>query len=116
MSAYNLPERHTIGEFIAAVLAIDNAKEAREFFDGHVAWIQRSIDAGTWTSTYSAEAAARANLGWCFGEGMAADRIRMWVEVCGASHPVFGSMSTPPSPKQALDAGIKQACTGEGSR
>lgn len=80
----------TIGDFVRAVLTIDNEQDAARFFRGTVAYIQDQIDAGTWKSRSTAEEAARSNIGWCYGEGMASKRIEMWVKACGASHPIFG--------------------------
>jgi hypothetical protein len=85
--------KHTIGDFVRAVLAIENVDDARRFYLGCVAHIQAQIDAGTWQSgtTANAEEGARSNIGWCYGEGMSPERCRMWVEACGAVHPVFGA-------------------------
>ena len=91
MSDYGLSERYTIEDFVCAVLAIDNEDDAAKFYAGHVAHIQRTIDKGEWNSSSTAEEGAKSNIGWCFGEGMSDERRAMWVKVCGASHPVFGT-------------------------
>lgn len=98
-----LEDKHTIGELVNTVLKIDNATDAKSFYDWSVDWVQRQIDAGTWKSDYNAVNATRANIGWCYGEGMSKDRIAMWVEACNASHPVFGQVL--PSPQEAIDSG-----------
>lgn len=81
---------HTLGDFIRAVLAVDTPEHAKAFYAGCVAFIQDEINAGTWRSRHSAEDAARANIGWCFGEGMAPEKIAMWTATCQAAHPIFG--------------------------
>ena len=97
MSDYGLSERYTIGDFVRAVLAIDNEDDAAEFYAGHVAHIQRTIDKGEWNSSSTAEEGAKSNIGWCFGEGMSDERRAMWVKVCGASAtPCSGQKFLPP--------------------
>lgn len=96
-------EHHWIGDFIRAVLAIGTPEDARRFYEGHVAFIERQIEAGTWTSPCTAEVGACVNIGWCFGEGMAPERIAMWQKVCQAVHPIFGTIM--PSPAEALMEG-----------
>lgn len=104
-----LPPEHTIGDFISAVLSIDNERDAQRFYDWYVGHISGEMAAGLWEDQGTAEDAARSNLGWCFGEGMASERQAMWVRVCGASHPVFGTMATPPTPEEWLEAGRRLA-------
>lgn len=98
-----LPFRHTIGDFVRTVLAIDNEQDAKSFYDWQVQWVQGQIDNGTWKSDTTAEQAAKMNIGWCYGEGMSPDRVQMWVKVCDASHPIFGI--TTPTAEQAFEAG-----------
>jgi hypothetical protein len=98
----------TIGDFIRAVLRIDNPEDARRFYQGCVAYTQAQIDSGKWEARHTPIEAANANIGWCFGEGMAPERITMWREVSGACHPVFG-ISLPSSPQAAFDAGVQHA-------
>jgi hypothetical protein len=80
----------TIGDFVCEVMAIDNEVTAQKFFEAEVALINAQILAGTWKSRCSAEEGARANIGFCFGEGMASERVQMWIKVCDACHPWFG--------------------------
>ena len=80
----------TIGDLVYAILAIDNEQDMSVFFADHVAEIKRQIQAGTWESDLDAIGGARANIGWCYGEGMKLERIAMWKRVTGASHPIFG--------------------------
>jgi hypothetical protein len=77
----------TVGDLMDAIWSVDNEEDARLFYAGHVANIQRQIDAGVWESQYSAEEGARADIGWMYGEGMTADRIAMWRRATGAEHP-----------------------------
>lgn len=96
-----LPEGvHTIGEFISAVFSVENAEDAKEFYDGYLEYLHKLPELEG-----DPERIARSNIGWCFGEGMASEKIRMWNEVCGASHPVFGTGI--PSAEEALKAGMK---------
>lgn len=96
---------HTIGDYIRAVLAIDNEGDAGRFYRGELAFVQRQMDAGKWEGKGTATQAAHANIGWCFGEGMIPERIAMWGRVCDASHPVFGTVM--PSPEVALKMGCE---------
>lgn len=88
------------GDFITAVLAIDDTDDARRFRDGYL-----EIMAADGVSPERAQELASANIGWCYGEGMAPERVVMWRATTGAVHPVFGSMVTPPTPEEALEAG-----------
>ncbi len=94
---------HTIGEFINAVLRVETEAQAKEFYAGYLAY-QSGYHPG---DPKEDERVARSNIGWCFGEGMAPDRVAMWSRIVGASHPVFGSMI--PSPSQAFSLGKKHA-------
>jgi hypothetical protein len=96
------PGTHTIGDFIRAVLAVEDEADARRFFDGYVAWLEAQPDC-----TLPALDVARANVGWCFGEGMAPELVAMWHRLTGSAHPVFGTGK--PSPEQALAAGMNAA-------
>jgi hypothetical protein len=86
-----MPE-FTVGDLMDAIWSVDNEDDARAFFEGHVADIQRQLDEGTWDSRYTPEEGARANIGWMYGEGMAPERIEMWRRVTGAKHPVIPSL------------------------
>ena len=85
------------------MLAVDNEADALALFNQEVQRIQSQIDAGTWESDKDAITATHLNIGWCFGEGMPADRIAMWVKVCGAYHPFFGDK--PPQLEDAIRFG-----------
>lgn len=89
---------HTVADFIIAVTRVTSEEDARAFYEGYVAWLKDRPDLSA-----PAEAVARADIGWCFGEGMCNDSIAMWVRACGASHPVFGQ--TVPSPEEAFRMG-----------
>lgn len=97
---------NTIGNFVRAVLSIDNTEDAARFYRGCVAHVQDQIDQGEWQSSASAVQAANSNIGWCFGEGMAGERIGMWRSVCDAAHPIFGVMM-PGSQTEAFMAGVR---------
>jgi hypothetical protein len=103
-----IPE-FTVGDLMDAIWSVDNDEDARAFFEGHVADIQRQIDGGTWDSRYDAVSGARANIGWMFGEGMSQERINMWTRVTQSAHPVFGSMATRISPEEAFQQGKDMA-------
>ena len=91
---------HTIGDFVGAVLAIKDAADAQRFYSGCVHW--HSIYGQD--DKLTPDAVAKANIGWCFGEGMPSDQREMWIRVCGASHPVFGQSI--PSAEDAFRMGI----------
>lgn len=94
--------QHTIGDLIRAVLAIDDAGRMRDFHAGYVAWLAGQAGCA------DPAAVARANIGWCFGEGMAPARIALWSAVCAAEHPVFGA-APPASPGEVFLAGVSWA-------
>lgn len=94
------PDTFMIGDLVGAIMAVDNADDARRFYAGYLEELQRRDDL-----TRPAEEIVRANIGWCFGEGMPSERIAMWVESTGSAHPIFGTMATPPTPEEALEAG-----------
>lgn len=93
---------HTIGDFYAAVLGIDNADEARRFFDGYVAWME-ALPEDQRDPKRTATDVARINIGWVFGEGMPEERQQMWADAVNATHPVFGAGM--PTPEGAFLAG-----------
>jgi hypothetical protein len=86
---------HTIGDFIGAVMVIDTPENARQFYEGYLTYLENQPD-----RTMPPEAVARANIGWCFGEGLAQEKIEMWIHVCHAAHPMFGT--TKPSTELPL--------------
>jgi len=95
------PGQHTKADFIGALMAIDDSTEALHFYLGYVDWL---------TETYpghDAVATARANISWCFGEGLRSDAQTMWRVVCDAKHPVFGD--TLDSTTDAFQAGVRFA-------
>jgi hypothetical protein len=83
-----IPE-FTTGDLMDAIWSVDNEDDARAFFAGHVADIQRQIDEGVWDSRYTPEEGARVNIGWMFGEGMAPERVEMWKRATGSYHPAL---------------------------
>jgi hypothetical protein len=93
---------HAIGEFVGAVLAIDNEADAAAFAERYLEWLRERPN-----GKYSPEQLLKDNIGWCFGEGMSSDRIAMWNKICGASHPVF--VTQRPTVEQAIEAGFKMA-------
>lgn len=99
---------HTIGDLVRAILAIDNDEDAARLYRGHVEDIQTQMDDGKWEGQGSAVDAAKSNIGWCYGEGMAPERIEMWRRVTGAVHPVFGAQ-IPTDPAEMLAAGRRAA-------
>ncbi len=89
----------TIGDFISAVMAIDNELDAEAFAADYESWSAKNHPKNNATEVM------RSNIGWCFGEGMDKERQKMWVKVCGASHPVFGQAT--PTAEEAFEAGRK---------
>jgi hypothetical protein len=94
-------DNHTIGELISTVLAIDNEKDATKFFQDFLMWAERDTN----SSLYAPLERVKADIGWCFGEGMSPERIAMWRKVCGAAHPIFGTEI--PTAEKAYQMGIK---------
>lgn len=95
---------HTIGDFVNAVFHVLNGGDARLFYDGYLEWMNLRDPAKR--SGQPATEVCRANIGWCFGEGMAPEKIKMWIQVCDASHPIFGQ--TKPSHEMAFELGVEQ--------
>lgn len=102
---YRIPEHRwpelTIGDLIGSVLAIDGVEEAKEYFEHYCLWLANHPN-----EKHTPQEVARMNIGWCFGEGMTDAKRNMWVEVCGAAHPVFGTMATAPTAREAYEAGL----------
>lgn len=93
---------HSIGAFVSAVMEIDNPEDAAEFYAGSLSYYAAG-------GADDPASVAKANIGWCFGEGMASERIAMWQEVCGAQHPIFAYPATGehPTPVEAFEAGMR---------
>ena len=79
------PEKHTIGDFIGAVFAVETEDEARRFHASYLKYLEANPCEG-----HTPAQVASSNIGWCFGEGMSDKQIGMWVSASGAVHPVFG--------------------------
>lgn len=89
----------TIGDFVSAVLSIQEKLEAESFYQDYLSWLKEN-------KSNNSEKIARQNIGWCFGEGMSEDKRQMWISACGACHPIYGQ-STPYTFQEAFEAGIK---------
>ena len=96
-----LRKGHSIGELIRAVFSIYTKEDALSFYEGYVKYLEKFPE-----NKDKAGQIARSNIGWCFGEGMKPDLIRMWSEVCNASHPIFGRVM--PTAEEAFSLGAKQ--------
>lgn len=92
-------ERFTIGDFIYAVLAIEDEATAKTFYEGAVEYYKRFAT----DEHFDPGSVARQNIGYCFGAGMTQERIDMWVRVCQACSPYFGQRL--PSPEVAVQIG-----------
>lgn len=102
----------TVGTLMSAIfvaLTMESIAETEEeraalFYEGYVQWqMEQEPEAGR----EEAERIVRSNIGWCFGEGrMTDEEKRIWHEVVGASHPIFGTAT--PTPEEALKAGIER--------
>ena len=92
---------HTIGALIQSIMEIDTEEDAKEFRDGYTDYLAIKLP------DEDSRTIARSNIGWGFGEGMASERVAMWVKVCEASHPVFGQVK--PTQAAAFQAGIDAA-------
>lgn len=103
-SPHMWPE-HTIGDLINAVLSIHDEAEARWFRNGYMDYLEEQPDLNARGATFVAD----ANIGWCFGEGMAESDRAMWRRV-GASHPIFSSMRSEPTARKAgINASSRQS-------
>jgi hypothetical protein len=96
--------KHIIGDLIRAVLEIDNPDNALKFYNGYLEYLN-DLPEEDKSNDYTMEQIAKANIGWCFGEGMAQNRIQMWNEVTLATHPFFGTIT--PTPHEAFKAGVE---------
>jgi hypothetical protein len=95
----------TIGDLCSAVLEIKDRAKAARFYRGYVRWLRKRRDLEA-----SAENVAKTNIGWVFGEGMSPIHQRMWYEVVGAEHPVFGTTlasNNPPTYTEKLESGMR---------
>lgn len=90
----------TIGDLMEEIHRIDNAAEAKRFYDEYV----QSIVLSAGENVEVAQDTARQNIGYVFGDGMAMDRRKMWTEACGAYHPWF-PLGMPATPELAFEAG-----------
>jgi hypothetical protein len=98
--------RHTIGDFVSAVMKIDNKTDAALFYRGYLEWLSKlPKKEKEGSENLTDEQVAKSNIGWCFGEGMSSKKIEMWNKVTGAVHPIFGTMI--PTPEEAVKAGMK---------
>ncbi|MBU2051259.1 MAG: hypothetical protein KKH61_20120 [Gammaproteobacteria bacterium] len=89
----------SMGEFIRAVLSVNSPEDAKGFYQGYLEYLSKFHK-----TEEEVERVARSNIGWCFGEGMSTEKIKMWSET-GSNHPVFGLSI--PTLKEAFRAGIK---------
>lgn len=93
--------KFTIGALIDATMSIRDPEDAAAFYVGMVEYLNEQPD----LDPRGAEYVAKANIGWCFGEGMYPELKAMWNDVTGATHPVFDMSS--PSATEAFAAGMK---------
>jgi hypothetical protein len=96
-------EKHLIKDLIRAILWIDEETDAKAFFEGYVAYINKTKPIG------EALKVARNNIGWCFGEGMTPEQVLMWRRTCEAAHPMlrYDEDGNPPSPEESFQTGIE---------
>lgn len=87
------------------MLGVETIADARAFHRDYLAYLRATL-----LERDDHEAVARSNIGWCFGEGMGEERLKMWVEACDAAHPVFGQVI--PSPSEALRLGYEYGRSG----
>jgi len=90
----------TFGDILHAVHNIASASEARQFLEDYSAFLE-SKGCG---SKEKCSSIARANIGWCFGEGLSQERIDFWNEAVGAEHPYFGTKK--PTMEEAFEMGV----------
>lgn len=89
-------------QIIDAILRIETADEMRAFYR---AWCEALDQARPDLSPANREAIVRANIGWCFGEGMVPERAKLWHETVGAAHPYGITPET--TPEQAFQLGLR---------
>ena len=95
-----------IRKFVHEVLTINDAYEAKQFFNHRVMWtveLHPEIE--------DAAGAVANSIGFCFAEGMSVERRKMWRDVCGAEHPVLGPSYTEDAmtPHDYVEAGVRYA-------
>jgi hypothetical protein len=90
------------GGRIAAVLSIHDPEEALLYYRGYVNWLKQDRTA----KRGLAEEIAKESIGWCFGEGMPSEDIKMWIETTGAYHPAFGTRK-PEDPQILFQMGVE---------
>ena len=95
-----------MGHCMSAIKSIGNYEDAREFYEGYATWNEAHKPSPDYP--YSGEEIAKANIGYCFGEGMASERIQMWREVTGAEHP-YGPGIENATPTELFEAGQRMA-------
>lgn len=92
----------TIGHLMGAIFAVADMETARDFKKSYIEWqTAHHNDAGP--QKYTPSQIVELNIGWCFGDDMDPERIKMW-SALGASHPIFGM--TQPTPEQAFEMGV----------
>ena len=96
-----MEDGYTIGQLISAVLRMKTALEIGEFGAGYRAHLEalpiEKCAAGV-------DDIVQQNIGFCFGQGMAPEQVRMWQEGVGAFHPFGLDVKTP---DEVLEAGMK---------
>ena len=92
---------HTVGQLISAIMRMKTALEIKEFGDGYRAYLEAlPIE----KRAAPVDELLKQNIGWCFGEGMAPEIVRMWQEGLGAFHPFDLAGKTQ---DEVLEAGMK---------
>jgi hypothetical protein len=100
--------RFTIGHLLDAIMSIDNEADARDFYESYVKWIEEHDE-----SVFMPGQVAAQNIGWCFGEGMAPERIAMWRRATPAAHPVLPiTEDNTPSAEECFEAGKRLGRSG----
>src|SRR5262245_30390519 len=84
----NFNKNYTIGDFIRAVLAIDNERDAKTFVEHYLELMKEP-------RIEDRLKIMRDNIGYCFGEWMSEDKIKMWMKLTGARHPYFDPLTNP---------------------
>lgn len=106
---YDKPEKElTYGDILGPAMKITDKADAKQYLEAYITHIQKHLDIEPNKVCQTAEAIAKANLGYY--AGYYDDQTRVRVEkLFECSHPVFGSIAQKgaPTPEEAFNAGLK---------
>jgi hypothetical protein len=96
----------TLGALSDTLLSLRSGEDAAEFWNAYVAFLGRPT---AQLCGKTAEEVASSNIGYLTGYWGEEDRRRVLELFPRASHPVFGRFESEPTPREALEAGMRAA-------